>query len=85
MKEKVKEKQRAYADLCNCTLEEEKEVKEARYKAAKTLAKEAITMAKNNAFERLYKKLDTKEDENRCLTSEGQGKENKGSRKCKMR
>jgi len=61
VKEKVKEKQKAFANLCNCTLEEEKEVKEAMYKAAKKLAKEAVTIAKNNAFERLYQKLETKE------------------------
>jgi len=54
VKEKVKEKQKAYVDLCNCTSEKEKEVKEAMYKAAKNLAKETITIAKNNAFESLY-------------------------------
>ena len=33
------------------------------YKATKGLAKEAIAIAKNNAFERLYQKLETKEGE----------------------
>ena len=63
MKERVKEKHKAYADLYNCTLEEEKEVKEAMYKAPKKLAKKAITIAKNNVFERLYEKMETKEGE----------------------
>jgi len=60
VKEKVKEKKIAYADLSNCTLEEEKEVKEAVYKAAKKLAKKVVTIAKNKAFERLYQKLETR-------------------------
>jgi len=34
------------------------------YKAAKKLAKKAVAIAKNNAYERLYQKLDTKEREN---------------------
>ena len=63
MKEKVREKQKAYANLCNCILEEEKEVKETLYKAVKKLAKKAVTIAKNNAYERLYRKLGTREGE----------------------
>ena len=39
MKEKVKEKVKAYTALSNCILKEEKEVKGAMYKAAKKLAK----------------------------------------------
>jgi len=31
------------------------------YKATKKLAKKTVTIAKNNAFERLYQKLGTKE------------------------
>ena len=54
VKEKVKEKHKAYTDLCNCTLEEEKEVKVAMDKAANKLAKEVVIIAKNNAFERSY-------------------------------
>ena len=33
------------------------------YKAAKNVAKKAITIAKNNAYEMLYQKLETKEGE----------------------
>ena len=85
MKEKVKEKQKAYATLSNCTLEEEKEVKQAMCKAAKKLAKKAIIVAKNNAYERLYHKLETKEGEKRCVqVGEGQRKEVKGPRMRKM-
>lgn len=61
MKEKVKEKQNVYASLCDSTSDEEKEVREARYKVTKKLAKKAATIAKNNARERLYQKLETKE------------------------
>jgi len=63
VKEKIKEKQNAYATLSNKTLEEEKEVREARYKGAKKLAKKAVVIAKNNAYERLYQKLETEEGE----------------------
>jgi len=38
-------------------------VREATYKAAKKLAKKAVTIAKNNAYEMLYHKLETKEGE----------------------
>ena len=65
MREKVKEKQKAYAALSSCTSEGKKKgVWEAMYKAAKKLAKKAVAIAKNNAYERLYQKLDTKEREN---------------------
>ena len=53
----------AYAALSNGTSEEEKEVREAIYKAAKKLVKKAVTIAKNKAHERLYKQLETKEGE----------------------
>jgi len=39
VKEKIKKKQKAYTTLSNCTSEEEKEVREALYKATKKLAK----------------------------------------------
>ena len=63
MREKVKEKQMAYAALTSCTSEEEKGVREATYKVEKKLAKKAVAIAKNNAYERLYQKLETKEGE----------------------
>jgi len=52
----------AYAALSNGTSEEEKEVREAIYKAAKKLVKKAATIAKNNAYEGLCQKLETRED-----------------------
>jgi len=63
MKEKVKEKHKAYATLVHSTLNQEREVYKIRYKEAKKLAKKAITLLKNNAIERLYHKLETKEGE----------------------
>jgi len=44
-------------------MDEEKEIYKIKYKDAKKLAKKAVIIAKNNAFERLYKKLGTKEGE----------------------
>ena len=63
MREKVKEKQKAYAALSSCTSKEEKEVREALYRDAKKVAKKAVAVAKNNAYERLYQKLESKEGE----------------------
>jgi len=54
VKEKVKEKQKAYVTLCSYTSKEEKGIWETRYKAVKKLAKKAVAIAKNNAYERLY-------------------------------
>ena len=51
------------AALSNCTSYEEKEVRVAMYMAAKKLANKAVTIAKNNAYDRLYQKLETKEGE----------------------
>jgi len=63
VREKVKEKQKAYTALSSCTSEEEKEVREALYRDAKNVAKKAVAVAKNNAYERLYQKLESKEGE----------------------
>jgi len=63
VKEKVKKKQNAYATLSSTTLKEEREVSETKYKAAKQLEKKAITIGKNNAYKRLYQRLDTKDSE----------------------
>ena len=38
-------------------------MREATYKVAKKLTKKAVSVAKNNAYERLYQKLETKEGE----------------------
>jgi len=54
VREKVKEKRKTYAIHSSYTSEEEKGVREATYKVAKKLAKKAIAIAKNNAYERLY-------------------------------
>ena len=59
----MKEKQNAYVALSNSTLDEDKEVREATYKVAKKLAKIAVTIAKNNAYESLYLKLETMKGE----------------------
>ena len=64
MREKVKEKQKAYAALSNFTSEEEEGVREIAYKVAKKLAKKVVAIVKNDAYERLYRKLETREGEN---------------------
>jgi len=63
MREKVKEKQKAYAALSNFTSEEEEGVREIAYKVAKKLAKKVVAIVKNDAYERLYRKLETREGE----------------------
>jgi len=62
-RDRIEEKQNAYVAISNSTLEEEKDVREATYKAANKLAKKAVTIVKNNAYERLYRKLGTREGE----------------------
>ena len=47
----------------NSGTDEEREIRRVRYKAAKTVAKKAMAVAKNMAFDRLYHRLDTKEGE----------------------
>jgi len=54
VREKVTERQKAYAALSGCTSAEDKGVREAAYKAAKKLAKKVAAIAKNNAYEWLY-------------------------------
>jgi len=63
LKEKVKDKQNAYAALMECRTEEEKEIFKTKYKDANKVAKKAVALAKNKALERLYEKLETKEGE----------------------
>jgi len=47
----------------NSGTEEEKEISRVSYKALKKVAKRAIAIAKNIAYDRLYQKLGTKEEE----------------------
>ena len=47
----------------NSGSDEEKETRSIRYKAAKKVAKKAVAVAKNMAFDRLYHRLGTKEGE----------------------
>ena len=54
VREKIKEKQKAYAAFSSCTLEEEKGAREVAYKVAKKLVKKAVAIGKNDAYERLY-------------------------------
>jgi len=42
----------------------ENDVNKARYKGAKRIAKKAVAVAKNSAYERLYQRIDPKEGEN---------------------
>mgnify|MGYP001081307530 CR=1 FL=1 len=54
VKEKIKVKQDAYIDLRGSGTEEEKEVNIVQYEIAKREAKKLVTIAKNNAYKRLY-------------------------------
>ena len=62
IKDKVKEKQEAYAAFTNSTIDEEKEVNE------KKISKKVIVLAKNITYESLYHKLKTKECEKKVFT-----------------
>ena len=59
VQEKVKEKRIAYKELYICKIEENLK----KYTIAKKEAKKVVSEAKNETFERLYQKLDTKEGE----------------------
>ena len=63
VKEKVKEKQCAYATLIESKMVEDVEVNRLNYKATKKIAKRVVSVAKDNSFERLYRKMETKEGE----------------------
>jgi len=63
VKEKVRDKKEAYADFMNSGADEERYVSRARYRAAKKVAKKAVVVAKSMAYDRLYRRLETKEGE----------------------
>ena len=47
----------------NSGTDKEREIRRVRYKAAKKVAKKAVAVAKNLAFDRLYHRLESKEGE----------------------
>jgi len=61
VKRKVKAKQEKFKALMENRTDEEVEFNKVQYKTAKKEAKKAIAVAKNNAYERSYQKLNTKE------------------------
>ena len=62
--EKVKEKQEKYKPLVGTRTDKGKEVNKVQYRIAKREAKKAVVVAKNNTYERLYQRLNSKEGEN---------------------
>ena len=44
--------------------DEEKEISRVRYKVAKKAVKKVVAVAKSMSYDRLYQKLETREDEN---------------------
>jgi len=64
VKVKVKAKQEKYNDLVGSRTDEEKEVNRVQYRIVKKEAKKAVAVAKNNAYERLYQRINYKEGEN---------------------
>ena len=64
VKGKVKAKQEKYKDLMASRTEEEVEFNKVQYKTAKMEAKKVVAIAKNQAYESLYQKLNSKEGEN---------------------
>jgi len=63
VKEIVEERRNACAALIKSTSDEEAEVRDAKHKVTKKLAKKAVTIATNNTFQGLYQKLETMEGE----------------------
>jgi len=61
VKEKVKAKQVGYKALVDSRRNKEKEVTRVHYRTARREAKRAVAVAKNNAYDRLNKRLDSKE------------------------
>jgi len=64
VKGKVKAKQEKYKALIDSKTEEEKDVNRVQYRIAKKDAKKAVAVAKNNAYEKLYQRLNSKKGEN---------------------
>ena len=64
VKRKVKAKQEKFKALMESRTEEEVESNRVQYKTARKEAKKAVAVAKNDAYERLYQKLDSKGGEN---------------------
>jgi len=67
VKGKVKAKQEKYKALIGSRMEEKKEVNRGQYRIAKKEAKKVVAIAKNNAYERLYQRLNSKEGENKVF------------------
>ena len=63
VKAKVKAKKEAYAEFMSSSSEDERAHKRIGYKAAKKVARRAVAVAKSQAFDRLYHRLETKEGE----------------------
>jgi len=61
VKEEVKAKQERYKALIGNRMDEEEEVNRVHYRIARREAKKAVAVAKNNAYDRLYQRLDCKE------------------------
>ena len=70
MKGKVKVKQEKYKALVDSRTEEEKEANRAQYRIAKE-AKKAMAVAKNNAYDKLYQRLNSKGGENEVFKLAG--------------
>ena len=64
VKGKVKAKQVKFKALMESRTDEELEFNKVQYKTAKKEAKKAVAVAKNNAYERLYHRLNAKGGEN---------------------
>ena len=64
VKGKVKAKQEKFKALMESRTDEEVEFNKAQYKTAKKEAKKAVAVAKNDAYERLYQRLNAKGGEN---------------------
>lgn len=62
MQQKIRDKQRCFRELLNCTDGEEKVRVRENYKIARKEAKKAVAEA-NRAYKRMYERLETKDGE----------------------
>ena len=69
-KGKVKAKQEKFKALMESRTKEEVKFNKVQYRNAKKEAKKAMAIAKNNAYERLYQRLNAKCSSVRCIKDE---------------
>jgi len=74
--EEVRKQVEAHTVIGDGTYEREKEASKAKYRIIKKEAKKAVTFAKNEVYEKLYKRLETKDIEKDVFQTKKKKKKN---------